>query len=135
MQKDFADRNIKPIYEEFCSKYLKNQDMKWFIAQRNKTTKQAPIGMQKSIIFVYLIIELSQEVKNFKLNVEESFNLTKDFVERFLINEIGYADIYFSTKLFFKENDEKIEIFPKIISGIETMLKFFKELFVALVRL
>lgn len=134
MQKDFADRNIKHIYEEFCSKYLKNQDMKWFIAQRNKTTKQAPIEMQKSIIF-YIYMPNNRiviESEKFKLNVEESFNLTKDFIERVLINEIGYVDIYFSTKLFFKENDEKIEIFPKIISGIETMLKFFTELFVAL---
>lgn len=134
MQKDFADRNIKLIYEELCSKYLKNQDMKWFIDQRNKTTKQAPIKIQKSIIF-YIYMPNNRIVidsEKLKLNVDESFNLTKDFIESFLINEIGYVDIYFSTKLFFRENDERIEIFPKIISGIETMLKFFKELFVAL---
>lgn len=134
MQKDFADRNIKPIYEEVCSKYLINQNMKWFIEQRNKITKQAPIGLQKSIIiYIYMPNDrIVIESEKLKMNVEESFNLTKDFIEKFLINKIGYVDIFFSTKLVFKENDERIEIFPKIISGIETMLKFFKELFVAL---
>lgn len=134
MQKDFADKDIRHIYDEFCSKYLKNEDMKWFIDQRNKTIKQAPIKMQKSIIF-YIYMPNNRiviESEKLRLNVEESFNLTKDFIEKFLIKEIGYVDIYFSTKIFFKENDEKIEIFPKIISGIETMLKFFQEIFTAL---
>lgn len=134
MQKDFADRNIRSIYEKFCTEYLKSEDMRWFIDQRNKTTKQAPIKMQKSII-LYIYMPNNRiviESEKLKLNVEESFNLTKDYIEEFLIKEIGYVDIYFSTKLLFKENEEKIEIFPKIISGIETMLMFFKEMFTAL---
>ena len=108
--------------------------MKWFINQRNKTTKQAPIKMQKSIIFfIYMPNNrVVIESEKLKLNVEESFNLTKDYIEDYLIKEIGYVDIYFSTKLLFKENEEKIEIFPKIISGIETMLMFFFVLFIAL---
>ena len=51
MQKDFSDGKVKSIYEELCSKYLKNDKMKWFIKQRNNTIKQAPIKLQKSIIY------------------------------------------------------------------------------------
>ena len=134
MQKDFADINIKSIYEDSCSKYLKNENMKWFINQRNKTTKQAPIKIQKSIIFYIYTPDgrIVIESEKLKMDVEKSFDFTKEFIENFLINEVGYVDIYFSTRLFFKEDEEKIEVLPKIISGIEIMLNFFKNIFIAL---
>ena len=55
LQKDFKDNNLSEEYEKLNLKYLKNDNMKWFINKRNSTTKQAPISLEKNIIIeIYL---------------------------------------------------------------------------------
>ena len=44
LQKDFKDNNLGEEYEKLNLKYLKNDNMKWFINKRNSTIKQAPVS-------------------------------------------------------------------------------------------
>lgn len=130
LQKDFKDNNLSEEYEKLNLKYLKNDNMKWFINKRNSTIKQAPISLEKSIIIeIYLPYNrIRVESEKLKINFEETFNLTKDFIKNIIIDKLGMVDVFFSTKIIFKEDGEGQEIIPKIIYGIDIMIKFLNEI-------
>ena len=129
LQKDFADCDLREKYNELCEKHLINDDMKWFINKRNEITKQAPIKLEKNITFeIYLPTgRVILENEDLKINCEEDFNITKKLIKNIITQKLGMVDLFFSTKITFLENNEKQNLMPKIISGIETMLLFMKE--------
>lgn len=130
LQKDFADNNLREKYEELCLKYLQNDDMKWFITKRNEISKKSPINLEKNMIIeIYLPNDrLTIEDNSLKINNEEAFNVTKNIIKEIITKKIGMVDLFFSIKIIFKENNEQQELMPKIIFGIETMIKFMREI-------
>ena len=131
LQKDFADNGLREKYEELCLKYLKNDDMRWFITKRNEISKKSPINLEKNMIIeIYLPNDrLIIEDNSLKINNEDTFNVTKKVIKKIITKKLGMVDLFFSIKIIFKENNEPQELMPKIISGIETMIKFMREIY------
>lgn len=130
LQKDFSENCMRSEYESKCSRYLKNDEMHWFVSKRNNITKQSPIKLEKNIIFeIYMPDDrIIIESEKLKVDFDEAFNITESFIKEILIDNFGMVDVFYSTRIIFKENNENIDLFPKIILGIETMLKFIKDI-------
>lgn len=131
LQKVFSDCNLTEKYEALREKYLINDDMKWFINKRNEITKQAPLNLEKNItIEIYLPKNrVILENKDLRIDSEKDFNITKNLIKEIITKKLGMVDLFFSIRITFFENNEKQELMPKIISGIETMIKFMLEVY------
>lgn len=130
IQKAVKKDENKKIYTELREKYLSGDTAKWFVTERNKITKEKPFDLTKELIIdMYLpfgIFSLKDE--NLKIDFNESFEKNIDYIRSFWIEELGLTEVYFTSKIIFREANESIDFYPKIKLGIVRMHSFMKEL-------
>ena len=129
-QKTFSNLGKIALYETARNKFLASPDMKWFVDKRNKTTKEQPFPLKKQVVFeLYLhggrLVLIDER---FSAGFEEELKPAKEFISTFLIEEIGLIEVFFSARIVFSENDQPTEIYPIILSGLDSMMLFVKEL-------
>lgn len=102
--------------------------MKWFAEARNKTTKEKPFDLKKELsIDLYLpggTITLTDT--RLVTNVEESFGEALDYIRSTLFEQLGLVEIYFTSRILFREADTEINLYPKIKLGISQMNNFLR---------
>ena len=129
-QKSFSDIGLRDEYEGIRNKYLISEDMRWFVDKRNNTTKQKPFDLKKDIAFDFYLQSRKLTVIDDRLSLDydEKFNTARQFIEKILIEKVGLIEVFFSSRIIFKENGTEIDIYPLIVNGIEKMTMFINEI-------
>lgn len=129
-QKTFSNLGKIELYETSRNKFLISPNMKWFIDKRNNTTKERPFPLKKQVIFeLYLHSgRLVLVDERFSAGFEEELKPAKEFISTFLIEKAGLIEVFFSARIVFSENGEPAEIYPIILSGIDSMMLFIEDL-------
>ena len=124
MQASLKHTKYFSIYEKNRDIFLKDH---WFVEKRNETTKQTPFKLIKELVITiyfpyhgYSILDKSFSVEN-DTPLETVFDNLKKFFA-----EIPDEEIFFSASFKFHEANSSIDLFDKLISGINSMRKFIK---------
>lgn len=130
LQKQLKDTWQKEIYKSLKEKYLLNDELKWFVDMRNKTTKEIPFELKKELkISLYLetgILIISDP--KMIINFEESFESAINYLKNILNEKYLGVELFFSSEIIFKEKGQNIDLYPRIKYGINHMSKFLEEL-------
>lgn len=126
MQKVFNTKELKNYYEAKRNEILLNEDMKWFVDQRNKITKQEPFRLEKGIRVDVYSPDFSTTIIDDRLTIDNNVNfetILSDLKE-ILLSYKNYIDVFFSITLSYRENGNEIDIYERIKNGIVIMNKF-----------
>ena len=130
IQKGLDSDTEKEQYETLRNKFLVNNDMKWFIDVRNRTAKERPFQLNKELIIdLYLLtgtIRLSHS--DLIISYDENFEAALSTIKQLFIEHAGLIELFFSSKIVFKEEGQEIEFYPKIKYGLSQMRSFLDEL-------
>lgn len=130
IQKNLKTEENNKIYRELCDAFLTGDTLKWFINTRNKTTKERPFELKKELfIDVYLpqgIYRLQDS--HLVVDVEASFNEALDYIRSTFFEKLGLQEVFFTSRIMFREADDIHDLYPKISDGIAQMNQFLKEL-------
>ena len=130
IQKAVGTEENREIYSQLRTKYLAGEISKWFVDERNKTTKERPFDLKKELcVDLYLPNGLiSLKDSRLVVNFEDSFDEALDFIHTTFLNGFGLKEIFFSTKICFSESGSEVDLYPKIKCGLIKMNDFMKEL-------
>ena len=118
-------------HTKYYSVYEKNRDMylkdHWFVEKRNETTKQKPFQLIKELnITIYFPYQgFSILDKSFSVENDTPLEAIFDELKKFFA-EIPDEEIFFSASFNFHEANSDIDLFDKLMSGINSMQKFIK---------
>lgn len=130
IQKNLKTEENNKIYSELRDAFLLGDTLKWFINTRNKTTKERPFELKKELfIDVYLhhgIYRLQNSL--LVVEVDASFNDALDYIRSTFFEELGLIEVFFTSRIMFREADDIYDLYPKIIDGIVQMNQFLNEL-------
>lgn len=123
------DSDSRVVYEKLKEKYLKSENMRWFIDTRNVVTKQTPFNLKKTLIIeVYLPTEtLSIQNSSFTTEIYEPLELVVSSLKKHFIEEYSMSEVFLSSKIIFSEDGNDVDIFPKMIEGIKAMSSFLMD--------
>ena len=116
IQKAVGTEENREIYSQLRTKYLAGEISKWFVDERNKTTKERPFDLKKELcVDLYLPNGLiSLKDSRLVVNFEDSFDEALDFIHTTFLNGFGLKEIFFSTKICFSESGSEVDLYPKI---------------------
>jgi hypothetical protein len=124
LQKSFKSNGCFDIYEKNLH-ILKTPKMNWFVDKRNEVIKEFSIKLEKEIkVFQYVNFSKTQS-HNLIFNINSDENFETSLVN--LLQEITSErklDTHITIELIFKENGEKIDIYQRILEGINIMDTF-----------
>lgn len=123
------DSDSRVIYEKLKEKYLKSENMRWFIDTRNVVTKQTPFNLNKTLIIeVYLPTEtISLQNSSFTAEIYEPLDLVVSSLKKYFIEEYSMTEVFLSSKIIFSEDGNEVDIYPKMIEGIKAMSSFLMD--------
>lgn len=130
MQKGFSTPEMKEYYEKLRNKYLSNDLMKWFNDSRVSVVHLSPFNLEKSLIVdVFSPDKKFIAIKDrFTVDNEIPFSSLEMAIKEYLTRFIKLPEIYFTISLIFCEKDKEINMYPKIIAGLQHMNSFIETL-------
>lgn len=126
LQKNLVTEENRAIYTELRSSLLTGETLKWFIDNRNSTIKENPFPLQKELIIDIYTSGGRLRLKHHHLtvNFEDTFDESLNYIKTTLPKQLKLVEIFFSTKINFKEGDQDIDLYPKIKKGLQQMHEF-----------
>lgn len=128
LQKSLAHTDYMSLYEKLRNKYL--SELKWFVENRNETTKEHPFELVKKIEITAYMPWGSFEIleKQFSVNDDQPLVSVIDEAKTFL-NKINPIEVFFSARFLFYKQTSGENVFTKIPQGIKAMYEFLTELY------
>lgn len=129
IQKSLTHTDFLDDYNRLRDIYLTNHIGKWFVAQRNSVTKEAPFLLEKGIHIKLYSPSSSQTIFQKVYTIENDIkfsSLENTFKELFYT--INTNEIFFSCEYVFSEKGKQENLFELINSGIKNMMAFLGEL-------
>lgn len=130
IQKNLKTEENNKIYSELRDIFLSGETLKWFINTRNKTTKERPFELKKELyIDVYLPYGIYR-LKDSRLvvDVDASFSDALDYIRSTFFEDLGLLEVFFTSRIVFREAEDIHDLYPKIRDGIAQMNQFLEEL-------
>ena len=130
VQKGLGSEENKAIYAELRSNFLSGDTLKWFVDTRNKTTKEKPFDLRKELNIDLYLPNGMYSVKDTRLIVDfdTSFNDALVYIRSVFFDKLKLAEVFFTSRIIFREAGSEINLYPKIKDGILQMNKFIGEL-------
>lgn len=130
IQKELQTDENKQIYRSLCERFLSGDALKWFKDTRNKITKESPFQLKKELIITLYLPMGTFILKDdrFIVDIDSAFENATNFIRMLLFEELCLKEVFFSSQIVFREADETVELYPKIIDGINQMQKFIEEI-------
>lgn len=119
---------------QYFDSYISNRDKyltdHWFVEKRNETTKQQPFQLVKQLDITVYYPFARQEIYIQSFTVENDVPLTSIIQElKSTFVKMSSTEVFFSAKFSFYEKGKEIDLWDKIISGIETMNIFMDAMY------
>lgn len=130
IQKNVKTEENNKIYSELRDVFLSGDSMKWFINTRNRTTKERPFELKKELfINVYLPHGIyTLQDPHLVVDVDASFNDALDYIRSTFFEDLGLVEVFFTSRIMFREEDDIHDLYPQIKDGIAQMNQFLEEL-------
>ena len=129
IQKGIESDEQLNLYRLLRDEHLLNNELKWFIDIRNKTTKEVPFELKKELkIKLYTtkgVMEISDQ--SLVIDYQESFEIALNFLRKMMSDFHIENEIHFSIEILFTEFGLSVDIYPKILFGINQMNIFLNE--------
>lgn len=121
-------------HTEYFSVYEKNRDIflkdHWFVEKRNETTKQTPFPLIKELNISIYFPHHGFSILDKCFSVENDTPLDTIFDKlKTLFSEIPDEEIFLSASFYFHEANSDIDLFDKLLSGIDSMQKFMTAMY------
>lgn len=130
IQKSLETDENKKIYSELRDTLLSGDTLKWFVSMRNKTTKEKPFELKKELsIDLYLPNGLyTLKDSSLVVDVDESFNEALDYIRFVCFEKLELVEVFFTSRITFKEANDSVDLYPKIKEGIDQMNQFLEKI-------
>lgn len=114
------------IYEKYRDTFLTDH---WFVDKRNETTKQKPFQLVKEIGITLYRPYQGFHVLNECFSVENDTPLEAVFDKiKKMFAKIPDEEVFFSASFNFHEANSDVDLFDKLLSGIDSMRKFLSSI-------
>lgn len=129
MQKSLKNANQKNIYSKYLY-IITTDDMGWFIDKRNEICKEFPFKLEKEILIFDYINHTKILVRDIIHDINQFTKNTTDIIAEELVSITANRKIEsnISVELVFLENGVKIDIYKKILNGIDIMDNFINSI-------
>ena len=130
IQKNLKTEENKKTYEELRDSLLSGDTLKWFINTRNKTTKERPFELKKELAIDLYLPHGLYTLKDSRLvvDVDASFNDALDYIRSVCFENLGLVEVFFTSRITFREANDTLDLYPKIRDGIAQMNQFLEEI-------
>lgn len=132
LQKQIGDNEKeKKIYDALLDKYLIGEDLKWLKETRNIVLKEKPFGLSKKIhVDIYYVHGSETKLDfsfSFNTNDMNSTQIIDKIKEEFSKIETTQPEFFFTIKYSFTSEENEIDIFNKITTGINCISSFIRD--------
>lgn len=130
IQKNLKTDENKEIYTKLRDTILSGDTLRWFINTRNKTTKEKPFELKKELAIDLYLPDGLYTLKDPRLvvDVDKSFNEALKYIRSVCFEQLKLVEVFFTSRITFREADDSVDIYPKIREGIAQMNHFLGEM-------